>query len=34
MIVHGYSSVENKTVWGIIQVDRPVLHEETQSLIG
>jgi len=33
VIVHGYSTVENQTVWGIIQGDLLVLSKEIDNLI-
>jgi uncharacterized protein with HEPN domain len=34
VIVHGYSKVENETVWGIIEKDVPVLAEEVRSILN
>ena len=32
--VHGYSTVENETVWGILQNDLPKLHDEVRTLLS
>jgi len=34
VIIHGYSTVENETVWGVICGDLPVLTGEIADLIG
>lgn len=34
VIVHGYSTVENETIWGILQEHVPKLHKEVQTLLG
>lgn len=34
VIIHGYSTVENETVWGVICADMPTLSEEIAGLIG
>ncbi len=34
VIVHGYSTVENQTIWGIIEADLPTLIREIKTLIG
>ena len=34
VIIHGYSTVENETVWGVICGDLPVLTNEVSDLIG
>ncbi len=33
VIVHGYATVENETIWGIIQDDVPKLHEQVKKLL-
>ena len=33
VIVHGYASVEDETIWGILQDDVPKLKEEVESLL-
>ena len=33
VMVHGYSTIENQTVWGIIQADLPILSKEISNLI-
>jgi uncharacterized protein with HEPN domain len=33
VIVHGYASVEDETVWGILQEDVPRLRDEVKGLI-
>ena len=34
VIIHGYSTIENETVWGVICGDLPTLSEEITGLIG
>jgi len=34
VIVHGYSTVENETIWGILQEHIPKLYEEIKILLG
>jgi uncharacterized protein with HEPN domain len=34
VIVHGYSTVENETIWGILQEHVPKLREEVNSLLA
>lgn len=34
VIVHGYSTIENETIWGILQEHIPKLHEEVKILLG
>ena len=34
IIVHGYSTIENETVWGILQNDLPRLYKEVQTLLA
>jgi uncharacterized protein with HEPN domain len=33
VIVHGYASIENETIWGILQNDLPILHERLKQLL-
>lgn len=33
-IVHGYDSVSNEVVWGIVTQHLPVLKTEVQELLG
>jgi len=33
VIVHGYASIENETIWGILQNDLPALHEQVRKLL-
>jgi len=33
VIIHGYASIENETIWGILQNDLPVLHEQIRKLL-
>jgi len=33
VIIHGYASIENETIWGILQNDLPVLHEQVRKLL-
>jgi len=33
VIVHGYATVENETVWGIVQEDVPKLHVQVKNLL-
>lgn len=33
IIVHGYSTIENETVWGILQKDLPVLYDQPCALL-
>lgn len=33
VIVHGYSSIENQTIWGIIKADLDILSKEVAKLI-
>ena len=33
VIVHGYSSIENQTIWGIIEADLDILNKEVAALI-
>lgn len=34
IIVHGYSTIENETVWGILQNDLPTLHDQVCALLS
>ena len=34
IIVHGYTVVENETIWGILQADVPKLHDQVRRLLG
>jgi len=34
IIVHGYSTIENETVWGILQNDLPTLYDQVQALLS
>ncbi len=34
VIIHGYASIENETIWGILQNDLLVLHEQIRKLLG
>ena len=33
VIVHGYATVENETIWGILEEDLPQLYKEMQMLL-
>ena len=33
VIVHGYAIIENETIWGILQNDLPILHEQVKQLL-
>jgi uncharacterized protein with HEPN domain len=33
VIVHGYATVENETIWGILQNELPVLHKQVKQLL-
>lgn len=33
VIVHGYATVENETIWGILQEHVPRLHREVKKLL-
>jgi uncharacterized protein with HEPN domain len=33
ILVHGYSAIENETVWGILQKDLPVLNRQVTDLL-
>lgn len=34
IIVHSYATIEDKTVWGILQNDLPGLYKEVQALLA
>lgn len=34
VIVHGYTIVQNETVWGIVQTDVPKLQDEVARLLA
>jgi uncharacterized protein with HEPN domain len=34
VIVHGYATVENETIWGIVQDNLPDLHKQVKRLLG
>ena len=34
VIVHGYTVVENETIWGILQADVPKLRDQIARLLG
>lgn len=34
VIVHGYATVENETIWGILQDDLPDLYKQVKRLLG
>ena len=34
VIVHGYSTVEHETIWGILQEHVPKLYEQVKILLG
>jgi uncharacterized protein with HEPN domain len=31
VIVHGYATVENETIWGILQLYIPILHQQVEK---
>ena len=33
VIIHGYATIENETIWGILQNDLPALHEQVRKLL-
>lgn len=33
-IIHGYDTVSDENIWGIIQIHLPKLKQEVDSLIG
>ena len=34
VIVHGYTIIENETIWGILQADVPKLRDQVARLLG
>jgi len=34
VIVHGYTVIENETIWGILQADVPKLLDQVTRLLG
>jgi uncharacterized protein with HEPN domain len=34
VIVHGYTVIENETIWGILQADVPKLRDQLAQLLG
>ena len=34
VIVHGYATIENETIWGVLQNDLPTLHEQVRALLN
>lgn len=32
-LIHGYESIANDTVWGIIETNLPVLHKEVKEIL-
>jgi len=34
VIIHSYSTVENETIWGILQNDLPKLHQQVKTLLA
>lgn len=34
VIVHGYATIENETIWGVLQNDLPTLREQVEKLLG
>jgi len=34
VIVHGYTIVENETIWGILQANIPKLHDHVRRFLG
>lgn len=33
-LIHGYESIANDIVWGIIETNLPILHREVESLLN
>ncbi len=33
-LIHGYESIANDTVWGIIETNLPVLHKEVKAILN
>ena len=34
ILVHGYASINNATVWGVVEKDLPVLKQEVETLLA
>lgn len=34
ILIHGYASIHNETVWGVVQNDLPVLAHQVDDLLG
>ena len=34
VLVHGYSVIHHATVWGVIENDLPLLHQQTKDLLA
>ncbi len=34
VLIHGYASVDNRVVWGIVEADLPPLLEKLKALLG
>ncbi|MBI3574411.1 MAG: DUF86 domain-containing protein [Gammaproteobacteria bacterium] len=34
ILIHGYASIHNETVWGVVQNDLPVLARQVDDLLG
>ena len=34
ILIHGYASIHNETVWGVVQNDLPVLTRQVDDLLG
>ena len=34
VIIHGYSAIQDDTIWGILQDDLPKLYEQVNSLLA
>ena len=33
LLIHGYSVVDNETVWEIVKIHLPILHQEVKKLL-
>ena len=33
VVIHCYASIENKTIWGVLQNNLPTLHEQVRKLL-
>jgi uncharacterized protein with HEPN domain len=33
-LIHGYASVSNEVVWGVVETDLPVLRQEVKALLA